>query len=131
MAKRAFTFPGQGSQAVGMGKDLAEAFPEARAVFDEVAAMVLTLPVVLPIVTQLGYDPIWWGIVNVVVIEIGMICPPMGINVFLLHAMAKEVPLAAIYRGIVPFLAADVVRLAAIALFPPLSLWLVQLSRGA
>lgn len=101
------------------------------AVFDEVAAMVLTLPVVLPIVTQLGYDPIWWGIVNVVVIEIGMICPPIGINVFLLHAMAKEVPLAAIYRGIVPFLAADVVRLAAIALFPPLSLWLVQLSRGA
>jgi TRAP-type C4-dicarboxylate transport system permease large subunit len=93
--------------------------------------MVLTLPVVLPIVTQLGYDPIWWGIVNVVVIEIGMICPPIGINVFLLHAMAKEVPLAAIYRGIVPFLAADVVRLGVIALFPPLSLWLVQLSRGA
>jgi TRAP-type C4-dicarboxylate transport system permease large subunit len=60
-----------------------------------------------------------------------MICPPIGINVFLLHAMAREVPLAAIYRGIVPFLAADVVRLAAIALFPPLSLWLVQLSRGA
>jgi tripartite ATP-independent transporter DctM subunit len=101
------------------------------AVFDEVAAMVLTLPVVLPIVTQLGYDPIWWGIVNVVVIEIGMICPPIGINVFVLHAMAKEVPLAAIYRGILPFLAADVLRLGAIALFPPLSLWLVQLSRSA
>jgi len=100
------------------------------AVFDEVAAMVLTLPVVLPIVTQLGYDPIWWGIVNVVVIEIGMICPPIGINVSLLHATATDVSLAAIYRGILPFLAVDVLRLGAIALFPPLSLWLVQLSRG-
>jgi TRAP-type C4-dicarboxylate transport system permease large subunit len=93
--------------------------------------MVLTLPVVLPIVTQLGYDPIWWGIVNVVVIEIGMICPPIGINVFVLHAMAKEVPLRAIYRGIVPFLAADVLRLGAIAMFPSLALWLVQLAKGA
>jgi tripartite ATP-independent transporter DctM subunit len=101
------------------------------AVFDEVAAMVLTLPVVLPIVTQLGYDPIWWGIVNVVVIEIGMICPPIGINVFVLHAMAKEVPLGAIYRGIVPFLAADLLRLGAIAMFPPLALWLVHLAKGA
>jgi tripartite ATP-independent transporter DctM subunit len=100
------------------------------AVFDEVAAMVLTLPVVLPIVTQLGYDPIWWGIVNVVVIEIGMICPPIGINVFVLNAMAKDVPLGAIYRGIVPFLAADLLRLAAIVFFPPLSLWLVHLSKG-
>lgn len=100
------------------------------AVFDEVAAMVLTLPVVLPIVLQLGYDPIWWGIVNVVIIEIGMICPPIGINVFVLHAIAKDVPLAAIYRGIVPFLAADIVRLGAIVVFPPLSLWLVQLSKG-
>jgi len=99
------------------------------AVFDEVAAMVLTLPVVLPIVTQLGYDPIWWGIVNVVVIEIGMICPPIGINVFLLHAMAKNVALAAIYRGILPFLAADLLRLGVIVLFPPLSLWLLQISR--
>jgi C4-dicarboxylate transporter DctM subunit len=100
------------------------------AVFDEVAAMVLTLPVVLPIVLQLGYDPIWWGIVNVVVIEIGMICPPIGINVFVLHAIAKDVPLGAIYRGIVPFLAADVLRLGVIVTFPPLTLWLVQLSRG-
>ena len=100
------------------------------AVFDEVAAMVLTLPVVLPIVLQLGYDPIWWGIVNVVIIEIGMICPPIGVNVFVLHAIAKDVPLAAIYRGIVPFLAADIVRLGAVVVFPPLSLWLVQLSRG-
>jgi len=100
------------------------------AVFDEVAAMVLTLPVVLPIITQLGYDPVWWGIVNVVVIEIGMICPPIGINVFILYAMAKDVPLGAIYRGIAPFLAADVVRLAVIAAFPPLTLWLVSLSKG-
>ncbi len=99
------------------------------AVFDEVAAMVLTLPVVLPIITNLGYDPIWWGIVNVVVIEIGMICPPIGINVFVLRAMAPDVPLGEIYRGIVPFLVADIVRLGAIVAFPPLTLWLVQALR--
>lgn len=99
------------------------------AVFDEVAAMVLTLPVVLPIITNLGYDPIWWGIVNVVVIEIGMICPPIGINVFVLRAMAPHVPLGEIYRGIVPFLVADIVRLATIVAFPPLTLWLVQALR--
>jgi TRAP-type C4-dicarboxylate transport system permease large subunit len=59
-----------------------------------------------------------------------MICPPIGINVFVLNAMAKDVPLGAIYRGIVPFLAADLLRLAAIVFFPPLSLWLVHLSKG-
>jgi tripartite ATP-independent transporter DctM subunit len=100
------------------------------AVFDEVAAMVLTLPVVLPIIVELGHDPIWWGIVNVVVIEIGMICPPIGINVFVLHGMAKTIPLRNIYRGILPFLGADLVRLAIIAAFPPVTLALVEWVRA-
>jgi TRAP-type C4-dicarboxylate transport system permease large subunit len=89
-----------------------------------IAAMVLTLPFVYPLVTGMGYDPVWWGVVNVVVIELGMITPPIGINVFVLHGMAKDLPLTTIFRGVVPFLLADAARLVLLILFPALSLWL-------
>lgn len=95
-------------------------------IFDTIAAMVITLPFVYPLILSMGLDPIWWGVVNVMVIEIGMITPPIGINVFVLHNMAKDVPLGTIFRGIVPFLYADLTRLAIIILFPGLTLWLPQ-----
>jgi C4-dicarboxylate transporter, DctM subunit len=94
------------------------------AVFDEVAALVITMPFVLPLVISLGYDPIWWGIINVVVCELGMIVPPIGINVFLIHGLAREIPLSAIYRGVAPYIAADALRLALLAAFPVITLWL-------
>lgn len=93
-------------------------------IFDTIAAMVLTLPFVYPLVTGLGYDPIWWGVINIVVIELGMITPPIGINVFVLHGMARDLPLTTIFRGVVPFLLADAARLVVLILFPALSLWL-------
>ena len=99
-------------------------------VFDEVALMVLTLPFVFPLIVRYGLDPVWWGIVNVMVIEIGMICPPVGLNVFVLHGMRKDISLGTIYRGIVPFLCADVVRLALILIFPAIVLWLPQMMKG-
>ena len=92
--------------------------------FDTIAAMVLTLPFVYPLVIGLGYDPIWWGVINIVVIELGMITPPIGINVFVLHGMARKLPLKTIFRGVTPFLLADLVRLIVLILFPGLSLWL-------
>lgn len=95
-------------------------------IFDTVAAMVLTLPFTFPLVTAMGYDPIWWGVINVIVMEIGMITPPIGINVFVLHGMAKELELSTIFKGILPFFLADLGRLALLTLFPPLSLWLPQ-----
>lgn len=98
-------------------------------VFDTVAAMVITLPFVLPLIVDMGYSPVWWGIVNVVVIEIGMITPPIGINVFVLQGVSRDYPLSTIYKGIIPFLSADVVRLAVLVLFPVLSLWLVNFFR--
>jgi tripartite ATP-independent transporter DctM subunit len=73
------------------------------AFFDELAAVVLTLPVVLPVVTGLGYDPVWWGILMVCVIGIGMISPPIGMNVFVLRAVAPSIGLGTIYRGVTPF----------------------------
>jgi C4-dicarboxylate transporter, DctM subunit len=100
------------------------------AVFDEVAAMVLTIPFVLPIIKTLGYDLVWWGIINVVIIEIGMICPPIGINVFVIHGMRPGGSLVAIYRGIMPFLLADFVRLGLLTTFPALTLWTLRLWKG-
>lgn len=96
------------------------------AVFDEVAAMVITLPFVLPLIKDLGYDLVWWGIINVMVIEIGMICPPIGINVFVIHSICKGIPIGAVYRGITPFLLVDFVRLTILTLFPPLTLWMLH-----
>lgn len=97
------------------------------AVFDEVAALVMTMPFVLPIIKHFGYDLVWWGIINVIIVEIGMICPPIGINVFVIHGMRKDIKIGAIYRGIMPFLAADIVRLALLTMFPALTLWTLQI----
>jgi tripartite ATP-independent transporter DctM subunit len=94
------------------------------AVFDEISAMLITLPFVLPIIVKLGYDPVWWGIINVVVIELGMIIPPIGVIVFLLHGLARDIPMRTIYRGVAPFIVADLVLLAVLAIFPALALWL-------
>ena len=100
------------------------------AVFDEIAAMLITLPFVLPIIEKLGYDTVWWGIINVVVIELGMIIPPIGIIVFVLHGLAPEIPVRTIYRGVAPFIVADLVLLALLALFPAISLWLPALLKA-
>ena len=95
-------------------------------VLDTIAAMVITLPVAFPLVISMGYDPVWWGVINVVVIEMGMITPPFGINVFVLHGMARDLPLGEVYRGVLPFLAADLLRLALLVSLPALSLWLPE-----
>jgi C4-dicarboxylate transporter DctM subunit len=96
-------------------------------IFDTVAAMLITLPFVLPLITDMGYSPIWWGIINVVVIEIGMITPPIGLNVFVLHGVAPDLPLGTIFRGIVPFLCADIGRLIILVSFPVLITFLPSL----
>lgn len=100
------------------------------AVFDEISAMLITLPFVLPIIVKLGYDPVWWGIINVVVIELGMIIPPIGVIVFILHGLAREIPMRTIYRGVAPFIFADLVLLALLAVFPAIALWLPRLIAG-
>lgn len=93
-------------------------------IFDTVAAMVITLPFVYPLIINLGFDPIWWGVINVIVMEIGMITPPIGMNVFVMHGMAKHLPITTIFKGIAPFAGADLVRLALVTCFPALALWL-------
>ncbi len=93
-------------------------------IFETVAAMIITLPVVFPLVTGLGFDPIWWGVINIMVIEIGQTTPPIGIIPFVLHGMRPDIPLKTIFTGIIPFFFADLTRLGIIAVFPVLALWL-------
>lgn len=97
------------------------------AVFDEISAMLITLPFVLPIVTGFGYDPVWWGVINVVIIELGMIIPPIGIIVFILYGLAPDIPMRTIFKGVAPFVVADLLLLAVLVLFPQISLWLPKM----
>lgn len=96
------------------------------AVFDTVSAMLITLPFTFPLVTQLGYHPVWWGVVLVMTVEIGLITPPIGMNVFILNSMAPDIQLRTIFGGIYVFLWADFVRLLIVLVFPVLSLALPQ-----
>ena len=103
------------------------------AVMDELAMILLTLPVFFPIVQALdfGMPPdevaIWFGILVLTVVGIGLVAPPIGLNVFVVHGIAGDVPIQAIYRGILPYLAADFIRLGLCIAFPAISLWLVRL----
>lgn len=87
-------------------------------VLDSIAMMLLTVPIFYPLVAGLGYDLIWFGIIVVVVIEISLITPPIGLNVYVLRATLPEVPLGTIFRGVTPFIISDVVRLALLVLAP-------------
>jgi tripartite ATP-independent transporter DctM subunit len=86
------------------------------------AMMVLTLPVVFPIITALGYDPIWFGVVMVIVLEMGLISPPVGVNVFVVKGVAGDVPMSQVFAGILPFWAAMIVTLAVLVMLPEIAL---------
>lgn len=89
--------------------------------------IILTVPIFFPVVLALGYDPIWFGVVMVIMAELGQITPPIGLNVFILAGVAKDIPLGTIYKGILPFVASDIVRIALIIIFPAIALWLPSL----
>ncbi|MBL8661968.1 MAG: TRAP transporter large permease subunit [Candidatus Odyssella sp.] len=91
---------------------------------DPFTMLFVTLPIVLPIVTGFGYDVIWWGILTVTVIEIGMLTPPVGLNVFVIKSVVPDVPLSRVFAGVMPFVAVDAVRLAILFAVPALVLWL-------
>jgi C4-dicarboxylate transporter, DctM subunit len=94
------------------------------AIMDELAMILLTVPIVFPVMMQLGFDPVWFGVIIVMAVTFGMICPPVGMNVFVINSIAKDVSLGAIYKGTMPFIAVDVVRLIILCAFPAISLWL-------
>lgn len=91
---------------------------------DGLALMLLTTPIFLPIAMDLGYSPIWFGIFLVRAMEVGFILPPLGLNAYVIQGIAKDIPLGTVFRGIGPFLVADILHLGLIIGFPILALWL-------
>ena len=103
-------------------------------VMDSLSMILLTMPIFLPIILGLDYfgleatdKAIWFGIIALMVVEIGLITPPVGLNVYVINALAKDVPMAQTFRGVIPFLISDGVRVLLLVFIPPLSLWLVHL----
>ena len=91
---------------------------------DGMALMLLATPIFLPIVVQLGLSPIWFGIFLVRTMEIGFVHPPVGMNVYVIHGLARDIPLGTIFRGIIPFLITDFLHLGLLIAVPGLALWL-------
>jgi TRAP-type C4-dicarboxylate transport system permease large subunit len=95
-----------------------------------IGMVLITVPVFLPLVVQYGYDPVWFSIIVVIVVELGLIHPPVGMNLFVIQAQVPDIRLGAIYRGILPFLIAPFVLLALLLLFPQLARWLPKVLYG-
>ncbi len=96
---------------------------------EELSMILLTVPVFFPLIVHLGLDPIWFGVLIVVVVEIGLISPPVGMNLFVINTMLPQVPTRTIFRGVLPFMAADCVRLAILVALPAISLYLPSLMK--
>jgi TRAP-type C4-dicarboxylate transport system permease large subunit len=90
---------------------------------DSYAIMIITVPIVTPLVTGVGYDMIWWGVLNLFVVEIGGISPPFGLTMYVLKGI-QDVPMAVIFKGVTPFCITAIIVLAILTLFPGITLWL-------
>jgi len=98
---------------------------------DGLSMLVITVPIVFPVISSLGFDPVWFGVVAVIVIEMGMITPPVGLNVFVVRAVAGDVPLTTIFRGVMPFLIAMIIGLLLIIAMPGIALFLPNTMFGS
>src|ERR1700742_1140004 len=94
---------------------------------DAMAMVILTVPIGFPVVTALGFDPIWFGIVIVMTVELGLIHPPVGMNVFVIKTAVKDISFATIFKGVVPFIATDMLRLVILIALPSIALYLPSL----
>lgn len=102
-------------------------------VMDSLSMLLLTIPILLPVVLGLDFwgldgasKAIWFGILALTVVEIGLIHPPVGMNIYITNSLAKDVPLMETVRGVLPFLGSDLVRVTLLIAFPSISLWLVS-----
>ena len=91
---------------------------------DALAMIILTIPIFFPIILGLGFDPIWFGVVVVMVVELGLITPPVGMNMFVIKGMTRDVTLGQIYLGVLPFCLAQILLIALIVAFPAIAIWL-------
>ena len=98
-------------------------------VMEELSMVLLTIPVFFPVITGLGFDPVWFGVLIVTIVEIGMISPPVGMNLFVMNSLLPDVKLKTIFKGVWPFVMADIVRLGILIAFPAIALWLPGLMK--
>jgi len=91
---------------------------------DAMAMIILTVPIIFPVIVQLGFDPIWFGVIIVMTVELGLIHPPVGMNVFVIKSVVKDVTLSTIFKGVMPFIVTDILRLIILIAFPIIALWL-------
>ena len=91
---------------------------------DAMAMIILTVPIISPVIKELGFDPIWFGIIIVMTVELGLIHPPVGMNIFVIKSVIDDVKISTIFAGVLPFIATDLIRLILLVLFPIIALWL-------
>ena len=91
---------------------------------DAMAMVILTVPIIFPAITALGFDPIWFGVIIVMTVELGLIDPPVGMNVFVIKTVVQDVSFGTIFAGVIPFVVTDIIRLAIFIAFPVLATWL-------
>ena len=91
--------------------------------------IILITPIFFPVIIALGFDPIWYGIITIRMMEMGEITPPVGVCVYVIKGVAKDVPMSTIFRGIIPFLIADICHVILLVAFPQISLFLPGLMK--
>jgi C4-dicarboxylate transporter DctM subunit len=91
---------------------------------DALAMIILTVPIIFPVITQLGFDPIWFGVIIVMTVELGLIHPPVGMNIFVIKSVIEDVKISTIFYGVLPFIVTDLLRLVILIAFPVLATWL-------
>lgn len=96
-------------------------------VLESLSMILLTVPIFFPIIKTLGYDPVWFGILIVMVVEVGLIHPPIGVNLFVIRSVMPDIPMMTVIRGVIPFIVADLSRIVLIAAFPGIVIWLPHL----
>lgn len=91
---------------------------------DALAMIILTVPIIFPVIQSLGFDPIWFGVIIVMTVELGLIHPPVGMNIFVIKSVIERVSISTIFYGVLPFIITDIIRLLIIVAFPALATWL-------
>jgi C4-dicarboxylate transporter DctM subunit len=115
---------GSGLSPFGVILVMIAIFFVAGALMEELSMILILVPIFFPIVVKLGYDPVWFGIIVVVACEIGLIAPPIGMNLFVIRSVAPDESMNTILSGMMPFITVDLLRIVLLAAFPILSLWL-------
>jgi C4-dicarboxylate transporter, DctM subunit len=91
---------------------------------DALAMIILTVPIIFPVIKQLGFDPIWFGVIIVMTVELGLIHPPVGMNIFVIKSVVEDAKISTIFYGVLPFIITDILRLIILIAFPMIALWL-------